>query len=166
MVWRMQTNDSQAMPDTEVDAGTPADDMPPIESEQGRTRRRRPRGGGHTEVLRPRFTPDERVEVDAAAASAGMSTSRFCAEAALAAARGTPMVLSAAQDREALARLQRQLFAARTTVARFGTNVNQAVTALNSNGEAPDWMGRAMALVGRSIRQMDDVITEVDRRLR
>ena len=49
-----------------------------------------------------------------------MSTSRFCAEAALAAARGTPMLLAAAQDREALARLQRQLFAARTEVARFG----------------------------------------------
>lgn len=31
-----------------------------------------------------------------------------------------PMLLAAAQDREALARLQRQLFAARTEVARFG----------------------------------------------
>lgn len=117
-------------------------------------------------MLRPRFTPGERGEVDAAAASAGMSTSRFCAEAALAAARGTPMVLSVAQDREALVRLQRQLFAARTDVARFGTNVNQAVAALNATREAPEWMSRAMHRVGYSINQLDEVIAEVDGRLR
>jgi hypothetical protein len=56
------------------------------------------------------------------------------------------MLLSAAQDREALARVQRQLFAARTAVVRFGTNVNQAVTALNTTGEAPQWLGRAAAM--------------------
>jgi hypothetical protein len=95
-----------------------------------------------------------------------MSTSRFCAEAALAAARGTPMLMSAALDREALARLQRQLFAARTEVARFGVNVNHAVAALNSTGEAPEWMGWAMLRVGYSLGQMDEVIAEVDRRLR
>ena len=117
-------------------------------------------------MLRPRFTPVERVEVDAAADSAGMSTSRFCAEAALAAARGTPMLLSVAQDREALVRLQRQLFAARTEVARFGTNVNQAVARLNTTGVAPAWMGRAMTRVGYSIIQLDEVVAEVDRRLR
>jgi hypothetical protein len=62
--------------------------------------------------------------------------------------------------------LQRQLFAARTEVARFGTNVNQAVAALNTTGQAPAWMGRAMALVGYAIRHLDEVIAEVDRRLR
>jgi hypothetical protein len=157
----MQNNDSPALPAAGALDANPA----LIESEPGRTRRRRARDG-LTEMLRPRFTPDERVEVDAAAASAGMSTSRFCAEAALAAARGTPMLLSAAQDREALARLQRQLFAARTEVARFGVNVNQAVAALNSTGVAPEWMGRAMTRVGYSINQLDGVIAAVDRRLR
>jgi len=165
MVWRMQTNDPAAVPVTDADDVSPADDTGAIEIEPGRARRRRARDG-LTEMLRPRFTPDERAEVDSAAASAGMSTSRFCAEAALAAARGTPMVLSAAQDREALARLQRQLFDARSAVVRFGTNVNQAVVALHSTGEVPEWMDRAAAMVGRSIRQLDEVIGKVDRRLR
>ena len=117
-------------------------------------------------MLRPRFTPGERAEVDAAAASAGMSTSRFCAEAALAAARGTPMLLSVAQDREALIRLQRTLFMAVGEVKRFGTNVNQAVAIFHVTGEAPEWMGRAMARGGYSINALDEVIAEVDRRIR
>jgi len=165
MVWRMQTNDSSALPAPGTDGVTPADQAAAIGPDPGRARRRRARDG-LTEMLRPRFTPAERVEVDAAAASAGMSTSRFCAEAALAAARGTPMMLSAAQDREALARLQRQLFDARSAVVRFGTNVNQAGVALNSTGEAPPWLERAAAMVARSVRQLDDVIGKVDRRLR
>ena len=67
------------------------------------------------------------------------------------------------QDREALARLQR-MFAARTEVARFGVNVNQAGGAELDRG--PGWMGRAMARVGYSINVLDEVIAEVDRRLR
>jgi hypothetical protein len=161
----MQTNDSSAVPDADADHACGGESVSEGEPESGRSQRRRARQG-LTEMLRPRFTPHERGEVDAAAASAGMSTSRFCAEAALAAARGTPMLLSVAQDREALVRLQRQLFAARTEVARFGTNVNQAVAALNATGEAPEWMGRAMTRVGYSINQLDEVIAEVDRRIR
>ncbi len=62
--------------------------------------------------------------------------------------------------------MQRQLFAARTAVVRLGTNVNQAVAALNTNGEAPEWMGRAVAMSSRSAQGLDEVIAEVDRRLR
>jgi uncharacterized protein (DUF1778 family) len=130
----------------------------------GRSRRRR-RRGVHSELLRFRVTPAERQELNEAAVSIGSSLSRFCAEAALSVARGMPQQLASAQDREALAQLQRQLFAARTEVGRFGTNVNQAVAALNTTGEAPVWMGRAMAMVGDSIRRLDEVIAEVDRRL-
>jgi hypothetical protein len=95
-----------------------------------------------------------------------MSTSRFCAEAALAAARGTGQVLHEAQEREGLARLQRQLFAARTAVNRFGTNVNQAVAKLNSTGEAPPELVAAVALTGRSVARLDELIAVMDRRLR
>jgi hypothetical protein len=42
-------------------------------------------------------------------------------------------------------------------VARFGTNVNQAVTVLHATGEVPEWMERAAALVGRSIRALDEL---------
>jgi hypothetical protein len=76
------------------------------------------------------------------------------------------MALAGAQDREVLARLQRQLFAARTAVVRLGTNVNQAVAALNTNGEAPEWMGWAIQAASRSVQRLDEVIAEVDRRLR
>jgi hypothetical protein len=31
-------------------------------------------------------------------------------------------------------------------VVRFGTNANQAVAALNTTGEAPQWLGRAAAM--------------------
>jgi uncharacterized protein (DUF1778 family) len=159
MVWRMQTNDVPAVPDVDdVDAIASGVPVP------GRSRRRLAPGRG--ERLSPRFTPAERAEIEVAADSAGMSTSRFCAEAALAAARGRPTSLAAAQEREELARLQRQLFAARTAVVRFDTNVNQAVAALNTNGEAPDWMGRAVAMASRSVQGLDEVIAEVDRRLR
>jgi uncharacterized protein (DUF1778 family) len=160
----MEATDSSALTPLGVD-DEPIDEDDAIEPASGRERRRRPREG-QTERVSPRFTPVDRAEIDAAAASAGMSTSRFCAEAALAAARGAQMVLSAAQDREALARLQRQLFAARTAVARFGVNVNQAVAALNTTGEVPDWMYQAATMVGRSISRMDEVIAQVDRRLR
>jgi hypothetical protein len=59
--------------------------------------------------------------------------------AALAAARGEPLALGAAQDREQLMRLQRQPFDARTAVNRFGNNVNQAVAALHATGAQPEW---------------------------
>jgi hypothetical protein len=55
-------------------------------------------------------------------AATGMIVNGFATEAVLTAARGLPMSYGAAQDREALARLQRQLFEARAAVNRFGGN--------------------------------------------
>ena len=161
MVVSMQTDETPTAPAPDLDAAADA----PVEAESLPGRHRSHRGEARHRRLSPRFTAEERAEVIAAAASAGCRRRRFCAEAALAAARGTPMVLGAAQDREALARLQRQLFAARTEVVRFGTNVNQAVAALNTTGEAPEWMGRAIP-GGDSVSELDEVIAEVDRRLR
>jgi uncharacterized protein (DUF1778 family) len=161
----MQTNDSSVAP-TAATSDAASSDSPAETEVAPRRKRRRREPLGVTQMVQPRFTPAEREEVDAAAASAGMSRSRFLAEAALAAARGTPMVLAVAQDREALVRLQRQLFAARTEVGRFGTNVNQAVRVLNRNGEAPEYMYRWINRTGFSIVALDEVIAEVDRRLR
>ena len=55
-----------------------------------------------------RFSEQERAEVEVAAAAIGMTATGFTAEAALMAARGAPVSYAAAQDREALARLQRR----------------------------------------------------------
>ena len=166
----MRANEHEGAPGPDADDVVEADRaigtgrVEEVPAESGRSRTRSPRGRSHR--ISPRFTAQELVEVAEAAASVNMSTARFCAEAALAAVRGVPTSLGAAQEREALARLLRELFAARTAINRFGTNVNQAVTALNATGEVPEWMGRAVAMVVRSIRQLDDVVAEVDRRLR
>jgi uncharacterized protein (DUF1778 family) len=131
----------------------------------GRSRRPRPRVG-QTKQVSLRFTPADREQVEQAAALAGMSTSRFCAEAAFAAATGTGHGLYEAQQREGLARLQRQLFAARTEVNRFATTVNQAVAKLNSTGDVPPELAAAVALTAASVVRLDELIAAVDRRLR
>jgi hypothetical protein len=129
-------------------------------------RQRSHRGDGRPRRLTPRFTEAEFAEVVAAAASIGMTPNGFVADSAVAAARGTPLVLADAQRREEFARLQRQLFEARTAVNRFGTNVNQAVAALNATGQTPEWLVQAVRLAVRSVQRLDEVIAEVDRRLR
>jgi hypothetical protein len=135
--------------------------------EQGLAGRHRShRCAGRPHRLSPRFSAEELAEVVAAAASVGSTANGFCADSAVAAARGTPMVLADARYREDLARLQRQLFAARTAVVRLGTNVNQAVAALHVRGEAPAWLGAAIRLAARSVGRLDEVIVAVDRRLR
>ena len=121
---------------------------------------------GRVHRLTPRFSAEELEEVKQAAASIGMTATGFCADSALAAARGVPVALATEQEREALARLLRELFAARTAVVRFGTNVNQAVAALNRTGEAPDSLDRAVRLCARSVQALDEVTAEVARRLR
>jgi uncharacterized protein (DUF1778 family) len=141
-------------------------DLDPAGQPAVASRQRSHRGEARSRRLSPRFTPEELVEIDTAAASVGMTANGFCAESAVAAARGTPMVLEDAQYREELARLQRQLFDARTAVNRIGTNVNQAATAVNSTGEVPEWMCRVTSRATAAIERLDEVIAEVDRRLR
>ena len=117
--------------------------------------------------LTPRFSAMEKAEIELAAASVGMTVTGFCAEAALTAARRMPMSYGAAQDREALARLQRQLFEARTAVNRFGNNVNQAVAALHATGQPPvEALAHATALCTRAVRNLDLLVDELHRRLR
>ena len=123
---------------------------------------------GRTLRLNVRFSKQERAEIDVAAAAIGMTPTGFAAEAALLAARGTPMTLDATvAQRETLARLQRQLFEARTAVNRFGNLVNQAVAALHATGQPPiEAVAHATALCTRAVRNLDGLIDEVHRRLR
>lgn len=111
-----------------------------------------------------RFNAEELADIVAAAAAAGMTPTGWCAEVALAAARGAPPALDLA--REGLAQLQAELFDARVAVGRIGTNLNQAVAALHATGEAPDWLVRAAALCERRMERLDEVIALVDGRLR
>jgi hypothetical protein len=116
--------------------------------------------------LTPRFSDDELASIAAAAAAVGMTSTGFCAEAAVAAATGVPPASAGSQDRQALASLQRQLFNAVTAVNRIGTNLNQAVARLNATGEAPAWLDRAVVLCLRSVDRLDEVAAGVHRALR
>ncbi len=125
---------------------------------------------GRQQRINLRFDADEHRDVRAAALRAGMTPAGFCADAALAAARGTAapggLVAGTGVTRAELAALQRDLFAARTAVIRTGTNLNQAVAALNATGDAPVWLDHAVKRCERSLDQLDAVVADVDRRLR
>src|SRR5689334_8731797 len=93
---------------------------------------------GRSRRVAATFTEQEMADIAATAAAAGVTPTGFCADAAIAAARGTPPA-SLDPNRESLARLQAELFHARVAVGRIGTNLNQAVAALNATGTAPNW---------------------------
>lgn len=141
-----------------------------VGDEAGAALNGRPRAqhqSGRTFRLNARFSDQERAEIAIAAAAIGMTATGFVAEAALMAARGTPMALDAMVQREGFARLQRQLFEARTAVNRFGNNVNQAVAALHATGQPPiEALAHATALCTRAVRNLDQLIDDLHRRLR
>jgi len=78
---------------------------------------------------------------------------------ALAAARGT-VPPAPSQTRQALA----ELMAARTQLRRFGTNVNQAVAALHTTGESPEWLAPAVEVTARAVRRVDEAAELLMRR--
>ncbi len=97
-----------------------------------------------------RLADEELSAIELAAGRAGLTPSGYVGAVALAAARGTaPPVPS--QSRQALS----ELVAARAAVRRFGGNVNQAVAALNSTGEAPEWLGQAVQAAARAVARVD-----------
>jgi hypothetical protein len=117
--------------------------------------------------INPSFTVAEHAEVVAAARRAGLTPTGFCATAALAAARGeTSTVAPDRAEYEALTNVQVELFDLRTAVNRVGTNLNQAVTALHSTGEAPVWLHTVVAMCARTLHAVDEVISTVHRRVR
>jgi hypothetical protein len=126
------------------------------------------RKSGRALRLNARFSEQERAEIEIAAAAIGMTATGFAAEAALLAARGTPMALDVTvAQRETFARLQRQLFEARTAVNRFGNLVNQAVAALHATSHPPiEALAHATGLCARAVRNVDALIDELHRRLR
>ena len=125
----------------------------------GRDRRHRFPGRKKSVLLR--CTDDEFEQLAAAARRSGLTTSGYAAEAALAAAHGSQPPRSEPW-REALA----EVMAARAQVRRFGSNVNQAVRALNVTGEAPEWLDRSVALTGNAVAELDRAAGLLVRRLR
>ncbi len=113
-------------------------------------RHREHRFPGRRQPVSVRFAEEEFAVIALAAGRAGLTPTGYVGAVALAAARGTvPPVPSA--SRQALS----ELVAARAAVRRFGGNVNQAVAALNSTGEAPEWLGQAVELTARAVARVD-----------
>jgi hypothetical protein len=116
---------------------------------------------GRSRQVKLRYSEDEFAALQAAARRSGLTPSGFAAEAAIAAARGEEPP-AGEPWREALA----EVMAARAQVRRFGTNVNQAVRALNATGEPPDWLDHAVTIASRAVERLDDAATQLARRLR
>lgn len=124
--------------------------------------RRSPKATPRSKQVFVRLSETEYGDLAAAAQRAQQTTTSFVAETALATARGQ----AADVNRAELAELQRELFAARSDVARIGNNLNQAAKILNRTGGAPAWLDEAVAHCDATLAHIDDVASEVDRQLR
>lgn len=109
-----------------------------------------------------RFNDDERSAVASAAERAGLTTTAYVATVALDVARAMSPTAAPSPLRDALA----ELLAARGQLRRFGTNVNQAVSALNTTGEAPPALMTAVAITAQAVQRVDLAAAELHRRLR
>lgn len=141
-------------------------------------------GRGH--VVKVRYADEEQSTIARAAELTGLRPSGFVASAALLFARGLlqsgevpvedptasqaapglggrPVVVawSAGEDQELLA----ELVQVRLALRRYGVNVNQAVAALNSGGQAPVWLEQAVAGSDRAVARVDEATAALARRL-
>jgi hypothetical protein len=104
------------------------------------------------------LTDEELADLSAAAKHAGLAKGAFAAEAALAAARGSTMLVGSPL-RDALVELMR----ATGLVRRIGINLNQAVARLNSTGQRSEDLTLAAQMCGRVIKRLDDAAEQVRR---
>ena len=111
---------------------------------------------GRTRQVRLRYSDQEYETVAGAADAAGLTTTGYVAEAALAAAAGAEPPTSAPW-RDALI----ELIAARAQVRRIGLNINQAARVLNTTGDPPVWLEHAVAMTERAIVGLDDAATVI-----
>jgi hypothetical protein len=128
-----------------------------------------------TRKITAAFTDAEYAALAAAAHRIGLTPTGFCAQAALSATApsATPPV-DAAQPGlpgrsdlrlEGLSAIQAELAQLRTAVTRVGTNLNQAVTALNVRGELPTWLRHVVEQCGRALYAVDAAASRVHHRL-
>lgn len=122
-------------------------------------RHRRHRFPARTRVVKARYDEDEHEAISAAAARAGLTAAGFLAKAGLSVAGDGPPPSQSA-DRELLAELLRL----RMAIRRYAVNVNQAVTAMHSTGEAPIWLSQAVAGAHRAVVSTDAATQRIARR--
>ena len=113
-------------------------------------RHRRHRFPARDKVVKVRYDDREHGVLAAAAERAGLTVAGFLAGAGLSVAGQGPAP-SQAVDRELLA----ELVQLRLAIRRYAVNVNQAVAALHSIGQAPVWLSRAVAGADRAVLSAD-----------
>ena len=123
-------------------------------------RHRQHRFPARDRVVKARYDEQEHTALAQAAARSGLTPSGFLALAGLAAAGQGPGPSQTA-DRELLT----ELLHLRTAIRRYAVNVNQAVAALHSTGNAPIWLSRAVAGADRAVASADEATSRVARRL-
>ena len=109
-----------------------------------------------TKRLQLRYTKAEYTAVAQAAHNAGLTTTGYAADAALA----TALTLEP-PTAEPWRAVQIELIEARNQVRRIGTNINQAARALNATGEPPPWLQRALTIADRAVARLDDAATAI-----
>ncbi len=129
-------------------SGHAADDG--AEAPPGSARHRRHHFPARNHVVKVRYDDREHAALVAAAERAGLTVAGFLAGASLSVAGEGPPPSQAA-DRELLGELLRL----RLAIRRYAVNVNQAVAALNSTGEAPLWLSRAVAGAHQAVLSAD-----------
>ena len=113
-------------------------------------RHRRHQFPARDRVVKVRYDDREHAVLAAAADRAGLTVAGFLAGAGLSVAgQGPPP--SQAADRELLAELVRL----RLAIRRYAVNVNQAVAALHSTGDAPVWLSRAVYGAHQAVVSVD-----------
>lgn len=141
------------------DGADPASSCPPHDhgpAQGGSARHRRHRYPGRDRVVKVRYDDCEHATLTAAAGRAGLTVAGFLAGAGLSVAGAGPPPSQAA-DRELLGELLRL----RLAIRRYAVNVNQAVAALNSTGQAPVWLSSAVAGADRAVLSADEATRRV-----
>jgi hypothetical protein len=130
------------------------------ESSQPQHRRSRRQGISRPRRIAISVSQAGWAELEQAARAEALTASAFVAEKALAAARRT-VAPPAVPLREALADLNR----ATAQVQRVGTNLNQAVAALNTTGQPPGNLIQYAQYAAAVVQRMDQVVLRIRRQL-
>ncbi|WP_318209463.1 MULTISPECIES: plasmid mobilization protein [unclassified Streptomyces] len=143
----------------------PGEEQKPKPRRRERRARQRPRQPPAKKRLRQpntRFNEDEYALIVSAAAACNLSVAGFLARAALAAARNLDRTsVEIADDREVIT----ALFDSRRKLGWAGSNLNQAVKALNFGADAPQ-LQATLAAVRRAAEAVHDAATAVLERQR
>lgn len=131
---------------------------------------RKHRFPGRKRRINLRFDMDEHRDVADAAIRAGLTTSGFCADVSLAAARGITHAAHPVAGLDVtwaeLAALQRDLFAVRTAATELGAALGKTADAINPIDQAPSWLGDAVNHAELTLGRIDTVVDRIDQRLR